>query len=767
MARHQTSALLRGRERGQRRPEHLTERRAKPPIVELRRASKVYPGGHVAAPSVIGHGAIVGNNEVFTNVAEIVIPEDFAHPGHSQIFAAMRALMVNNVRYENIVVPDSAVLGEVEGLGLALLVDEVPSRPLVLDWSARGDIRPGGTYFSMRVPPCALQSFEIELPLDQALHVASGAGLLTGPRPAESAERRLWRVECGGKSQVDLVVRRVPGPDEPPLVVTRLQTEQILAPHFLETAFAVHLEVLRGALREIRCLSDPGFEPHRVSAGDHEVSGWELIRAPGSGGHKELVIRLQEPLLSPESITLSIRGICVPALSNSPIPQGGKETPWTAPWLKVQNAVPRGETIQLRVPPELQLAAWESGGFSPGQFVKENEGRDVLTLHGTGGEGPVRPRAQLRVLQPEVRVWQQTWWNVTAAEQSVEALLSYLITQGRLYRLSLRLPAWSVESVEMHASAGAKELNTPDLVRTWTVIPDDGQSSALVVDLHRGLDASTAAQLRVRLRQGYQGREGVPSSLPFPEITPPEARAHDGVYAVTVEPSFEARPAISWQPLDPETPLADPLRRPNGEPLWGTRLPDFLFAHSSGRAEGALELRPRGARVKAHCRTEVRWNGKSPHVFAEIHLQPAAGNPPSVDLRLSAPAAISPRWETLAGGNSVRRLESAGSGPEKTWRLILAQPLREALTIRLDWSAAAKPPLWPLFAKAPLPAATPPAATSLAAYLATLPLLQIGADLRRVGDPVADDTGSGTVSRRSLGATRGGSFPGRRFFGSH
>ena len=52
MARHQTSALLRGRERGQRRPEHLTEQRAKPPIVELRRASKVYPGGHSALERV-------------------------------------------------------------------------------------------------------------------------------------------------------------------------------------------------------------------------------------------------------------------------------------------------------------------------------------------------------------------------------------------------------------------------------------------------------------------------------------------------------------------------------------------------------------------------------------------------------------------------------------------------------------------------------------------------------------------------------------------
>jgi replicative DNA helicase len=37
-------------------------------------------------------GAIVGNNEVLTNVAEIVIPDDFANVGHGQIFAAMVSL---------------------------------------------------------------------------------------------------------------------------------------------------------------------------------------------------------------------------------------------------------------------------------------------------------------------------------------------------------------------------------------------------------------------------------------------------------------------------------------------------------------------------------------------------------------------------------------------------------------------------------------------------------------------------------------------------
>jgi len=52
MARHETKTLLRGRGRAQRRPEHVTERRSRPPIVELRRATKVYPGGHVALDRV-------------------------------------------------------------------------------------------------------------------------------------------------------------------------------------------------------------------------------------------------------------------------------------------------------------------------------------------------------------------------------------------------------------------------------------------------------------------------------------------------------------------------------------------------------------------------------------------------------------------------------------------------------------------------------------------------------------------------------------------
>jgi len=53
MERQERKTLTRARGRGrQRRPEHLLERPSRPPIIELRRASKVYPGGHVALERV-------------------------------------------------------------------------------------------------------------------------------------------------------------------------------------------------------------------------------------------------------------------------------------------------------------------------------------------------------------------------------------------------------------------------------------------------------------------------------------------------------------------------------------------------------------------------------------------------------------------------------------------------------------------------------------------------------------------------------------------
>jgi cell division transport system ATP-binding protein len=51
MASQPRHSLLRARGR-RRRPEHLRERRARPPIIELQKATKIYPGGHIALERV-------------------------------------------------------------------------------------------------------------------------------------------------------------------------------------------------------------------------------------------------------------------------------------------------------------------------------------------------------------------------------------------------------------------------------------------------------------------------------------------------------------------------------------------------------------------------------------------------------------------------------------------------------------------------------------------------------------------------------------------
>src|SRR5262249_4316682 len=134
--------------------------------------------------------------------------------------------------------------------------------------------------------------------------------------------------------------------------------------------------------------------------------------------------------------------------------------PWTCPGLRVAGSVHRGETLVLRVPPEVQLADWNAGRFTLAQAAVDVAGRQVLTLHGQGGEDlpkepgkpktkpappAVRPQARLRIQGPEFLARQQVWWQLGAAEQLLTAQVQIQVTQGKLYRLQLLVPPWTVE----------------------------------------------------------------------------------------------------------------------------------------------------------------------------------------------------------------------------------------------------------------------------------------------------------------------------------
>src|SRR5262249_32943067 len=74
------------------------------------------------------------------------------------------------------------------------------------DGSPGPEPRPGGLQGALRLPSCPLAPLELDLPAVHSVASLDGA-LVSGPHTAEAADRRVWRVVCGGRGQLPLMIR--------------------------------------------------------------------------------------------------------------------------------------------------------------------------------------------------------------------------------------------------------------------------------------------------------------------------------------------------------------------------------------------------------------------------------------------------------------------------------------------------------------------------------------------------------------------------------
>src|SRR5205807_9351834 len=86
--------------------------------------------------------------------------------------------------------PRRALLGDLDGKALGLLVEGRGEQIAFLEWSARGELSPARLYFDLRVPPAPLSSLVVILPADRSLQVDREDGLATGPLPGPTPDRR-------------------------------------------------------------------------------------------------------------------------------------------------------------------------------------------------------------------------------------------------------------------------------------------------------------------------------------------------------------------------------------------------------------------------------------------------------------------------------------------------------------------------------------------------------------------------------------------------
>ncbi|MCS6849756.1 MAG: hypothetical protein NZ700_01135 [Gemmataceae bacterium] len=513
-----------------------------------------------------------------------------------------------------------------------------------------------------------------------------------------------------------------------PVVVAALQARQELSPAQLQADYEFDLHLPHDGVRELLCEYDPVLRPYEVNIRDLEA--WD-DRTDPNGGPGLLTVRLREPVGDGSRRTLLVR--CLATLP--------RDRPWTSPALRLAQALPRGETLVLRVHPDLHLDDWQPGGFRlEGITSGEAPGRDrretwqVLTLTAglEAGPSPARPGARIRWLGPAYSVRQLTWWQARVERESLTALITAEVSQGRLHQLSFQLPdGWDVERVETSPA---------DLLRGWALARENGRP-LLVTDLHRPLGAGSAAQWLVGLKPASPQRLGRSTPQPFPDLLPLAAQLREGGLAISVDPLCQADVTT----VAPPGPLDSSLTRWRGSGVSRGSLPwidhdaDWFFPFRGTAVTGTLRLRSRPVSLRAQSTTRIVATHQQLAVSTRLTIQPEAGTPSAIDCLSSAVVPPDWRWATVRGGNPVRGVQriaalewtprllvlgaatpwsalasAACTPPPGFWyRVSLTRPLSERLELELTGDVAGLGPL-------------PRAASCLAGLVGPQPLEALG-----------------------------------------
>lgn len=611
-------------------------------------------------------------------------------------------LALRKVRFEN----RDALVADFDGRTPSLLLEKPGEHTVALEWSARGEEGPDGMRFDLRVPPCPVAVLELDLPADRA--VSAEGALVEGPQPAEAAGRRWWKVRCGGRSQLALLVRKTEGPDlPPPLLLAWLRATQTLQPEGLEAVFDFDLVARHEGARELVFECDPALRPYDVSCPDLEA--WDV--RPGSPSL--LTVRLRTPLGDGKQ-QVQIR--CAAPLDPADAGGADRRVSWVSPGVRLRGAVPRGETLVLRLHPDLRVRDWDAGDFRLEEAASEADAErefawQRVTLIGGGlapggksaGSVPRRPRVGLHVHEVEFRARQLAWWQLHLERTALTLQTRYEVLSGRLFRLRVLLPAgWGAEQAEVSPSGW---------LRNWGV-RTEAEGQVLWVDLMRPLTPAAGGMpsgglvLTARLRplRLPTGRE---RTYPFPDAVPLGARYREGALAIDYDEQ------VDQATLTPPPPEAEPEE----EGPWGQAVPDHYLPYRGEPPRGTLILRQRPAQVRARCSSEVLLTPGGASVEARLLLEAEAGSPRDIDVYFPAPTGGDWDWHAAADaggaedsrGNRVRsavRLRGAeGAGafavlgartpleaavsfaarpPGEHWRLRLDRPLRarEPLVLR-------------------------------------------------------------------------------------
>jgi hypothetical protein len=587
-----------------------------------------------------------------------------------------------------------AILADLDGKSLGLLVKHAGNATCLFDWSARGIPTNEGIAFNLEIPPCPLSTFDFKLPADCWLSVLKGDALVTGPHESESPSKRLWKIQVTGAKSIGISVRKITEAKGPaPLLFARIHSTQKLKPDRIDVEHEYQVDIVQGSVRELILEGDATLQPYSVTLSSGEVKDWQWLEIaakkdakgkPASAATGMLKIQFHQPVQG-KIQALRVRSLAGRASSGL----------WTSAALKVRDALPRGETLEIHLHPDLPVGKWDHGSFEPTLISTESDGTQILTLAQTAADAASsrRPSLAAPLKDTDLHLTENYLWQINPRGAMLSAEIQFAPVRGNLFELRIRLPktfpGYPIESLDMLPA---------EMLRSWHI---DGDF--LVVDLKQALTPAKKATLKIRLRGDFRELTTGIRILSYPEFEPMDGTKREGTLAVHIDPIFRAQLVSSSVPLAP-VEEADHTSR--------VTPPTYRFTFRDQRLSAVVRLFPQPVQAQlhgnhtitlseSHSTLQFRWDAL-PQVGAPefFDFRFAPGFPLTWKVREEAGSLRIHHWERLPLQEALPHLLQLGvsHGPNVAaletllpagayWRFHLSEPLRKKSSFTLEATA--------------------------------------------------------------------------------
>lgn len=610
---------------------------------------------------------------------------DFPGETDSVLPIAPLSLALSGLRWDQ---GTPGILGEPDGQTLGLLVK--PGHKVCrFDWSARGTPTNDGMAFQLLVPPCTINTFELDLPADVWLLLSKESALVTGPHDEGVPGKRKWRLQAVGASPIQFVVRKiVDGKGAPPTLFTHTHSEQHLMPDRLEVEHEFDISILHGSVRELNLIGDAALQPFDVVLKSGEVKNFTWTELPvkktakgkpAAPAQGRLTIRFHRPVQG------KLTGLHISSLASKPA-----SGMWTSPGLHVVGAIRRGETLALKLHPDLALGRWDHGTFqfTMSQMVK---GMQSLTLADTAADvaSTRRPGLVLFDKKADLHTRELVRWHLTPRGMRLEAEIACTTSRSNVFELRAKLPTvvprYQIESLAMQP---------PDMLRDWRV-----EGGFLIVELGKPLAPLNSAVVKIEFRSNLPGMASGPRTLAFPEMDWLDAKTRQGAVEVFVDPILEARLLKSSLPVVPEDA---------GGKSSTLKPPSFRFRYCNQRLSANIRLVPRAVQVQFQGKHRITLMEQGALMRFRWEVKPLLGAPEHVDFQfapgfprswkvIGEETAPVHHWERLFLNEALPHLMRLGCKnpweaatldsllPEgECWRFHFSRPLQAKTTLALE-----------------------------------------------------------------------------------